>query len=92
MLRVLLPAQRSIAMISEMIHTASLVHDDVIDDSDTRRGKNTINQVWGERKVSDPSDHNIDARVCPGPFRATKVLNQSREYYIPKVMPLHFVK
>lgn len=48
---VLLPAQRSIAMISEMIHTASLVHDDVIDDSDTRRGKNTINKVWGERKA-----------------------------------------
>ncbi|KAA0704951.1 Decaprenyl-diphosphate synthase subunit 1 [Triplophysa tibetana] len=48
---VLLPAQRSIAMISEMIHTASLVHDDVIDDSDRRRGKHTINQVWGERKA-----------------------------------------
>ncbi|XP_055037774.2 all trans-polyprenyl-diphosphate synthase PDSS1 [Misgurnus anguillicaudatus] len=47
----LLPAQRSIAMISEMIHTASLVHDDVIDDSDTRRGKHTINNVWGERKA-----------------------------------------
>lgn len=40
-------------MISEMIHTASLVHDDVIDGSDQRRGKRTINQVWGERKVSE---------------------------------------
>lgn len=39
-------------MISEMIHTASLVHDDVIDGSDIRRGKTTINNVWGERKVS----------------------------------------
>lgn len=39
-------------MISEMIHTASLVHDDVIDGSDKRRGKTTINEVWGERKVS----------------------------------------
>ncbi|KAK6293262.1 hypothetical protein J4Q44_G00367630 [Coregonus suidteri] len=48
----LLPGQRSIAMISEMIHTASLVHDDVIDGSDKRRGKTTINEVWGERKVS----------------------------------------
>ncbi|KAG7455212.1 hypothetical protein MATL_G00254190 [Megalops atlanticus] len=47
----LLPGQRSIAMISEMIHTASLVHDDVIDGSDTRRGKTTINEVWGERKA-----------------------------------------
>ncbi|KAL2085683.1 hypothetical protein ACEWY4_019003 [Coilia grayii] len=47
----LLPAQRSIAMISEMIHTASLVHDDVIDGSDKRRGKTTINEVWGEKKA-----------------------------------------
>lgn len=40
-------------MISEMIHTASLVHDDVIDGSDKRRGKRTINEVWGERKVKE---------------------------------------
>lgn len=40
-------------MISEMIHTASLVHDDVIDGSDKRRGKSTINEVWGERKVGE---------------------------------------
>ncbi|XP_070784451.1 all trans-polyprenyl-diphosphate synthase PDSS1 [Enoplosus armatus] len=47
----LLPGQRAIAMISEMIHTASLVHDDVIDGSDKRRGKRTINEMWGERKA-----------------------------------------
>ncbi|RXN11887.1 decaprenyl-diphosphate synthase subunit 1-like protein [Labeo rohita] len=58
---VLLPAQRSIAMISEMIHTASLVHDDVIDDSDTRRGKNTINKVWGERKAILAGDFILSA-------------------------------
>lgn len=49
--RDLLPGQRTIAMISEMIHTASLVHDDVIDGSDERRGKRSINEVWGEKKV-----------------------------------------
>ncbi|KAG2458301.1 AB1IP protein, partial [Polypterus senegalus] len=49
--RELLPGQRSIAMISEMIHTASLVHDDVIDGSCTRRGKTTVNEIWGERKA-----------------------------------------
>ncbi|XP_067290711.1 decaprenyl-diphosphate synthase subunit 1 isoform X2 [Pseudorasbora parva] len=58
---VLLPAQRSIAMISEMIHTASLVHDDVIDDSDTRRGKNTINKVWGEKKAILAGDFILSA-------------------------------
>lgn len=41
-------------MITEMIHTASLVHDDVIDGSDERRGKQTINELWGERKVRPP--------------------------------------
>lgn len=40
------------AIIAEMIHTASLVHDDVIDDANSRRGKMTVNQIWGERKVS----------------------------------------
>ncbi|XP_029313576.1 all trans-polyprenyl-diphosphate synthase PDSS1 [Cottoperca gobio] len=47
----LLPGQRAVAMITEMIHTASLVHDDVIDGSDKRRGKRTINEMWGEKKA-----------------------------------------
>ncbi|NXD12769.1 DPS1 synthase, partial [Nothocercus nigrocapillus] len=47
-------SQRSVAIIAEMIHTASLVHDDVIDDANSRRGKMTVNQIWGERKVSLP--------------------------------------
>uniref|UniRef100_A0A667YDI5 All trans-polyprenyl-diphosphate synthase PDSS1 n=1 Tax=Myripristis murdjan TaxID=586833 RepID=A0A667YDI5_9TELE len=57
----LLPGQRSIAMISEMIHTASLVHDDVIDGSDKRRGKSTINEVWGERKAILAGDFILSA-------------------------------
>ncbi|XP_056105760.1 all trans-polyprenyl-diphosphate synthase PDSS1-like [Rhinichthys klamathensis goyatoka] len=60
---IFLPAQRSIAMISEMIHTASLVHDDVIDD--TRRGKtspgNTINKLWGEKKAILAGDFILSA-------------------------------
>lgn len=30
----------------EMLHNASLIHDDVVDDADKRRGRNTINNVW----------------------------------------------
>lgn len=34
-----------------MIHTASLVHDDVIDKADMRRGKPTVNALWGNKMV-----------------------------------------
>ena len=32
----------------EMIHMASLIHDDVVDQADTRRGKGTINALYGD--------------------------------------------
>ena len=35
----------------ELMHTATLVHDDAIDHSPVRRGKPTINSVWGEDKA-----------------------------------------
>jgi octaprenyl-diphosphate synthase len=31
----------------ELIHTATLLHDDVVDDSAVRRGRDTANQIWG---------------------------------------------
>jgi len=42
--------QKVVAMATEMLHTASLVHDDVIDIADTRRGKPSINVLWGQKK------------------------------------------
>ena len=38
-----------LAVALEMIHMASLVHDDVIDNADTRRGKATANARWGNQ-------------------------------------------
>lgn len=35
------------AAVVEFIHTATLLHDDVVDDSDLRRGKSTANAVFG---------------------------------------------
>lgn len=36
-----------IATIIEFIHTATLLHDDIVDGSPLRRGKKTANRVWG---------------------------------------------
>jgi octaprenyl-diphosphate synthase len=36
-----------LAAIVEFIHTATLLHDDVVDESDLRRGRKTANAVWG---------------------------------------------
>ncbi len=38
-----------IAAIVEFIHTATLLHDDVVDESELRRGKETANNVWGNQ-------------------------------------------
>lgn len=37
----------TMAAVIEYIHTSTLLHDDVVDESDTRRGKDTANAVWG---------------------------------------------
>lgn len=45
-----LEKQRQVAVVSEMIHTASLLHDDVLDHAQIRRGKPSINARWDARK------------------------------------------
>ncbi|KAL3821288.1 hypothetical protein ACJIZ3_007193 [Penstemon smallii] len=48
-LKELTKEHRRLAEIIEMIHTASLIHDDVLDESDMRRGKATVHQLYGTR-------------------------------------------
>lgn len=36
-----------LAAVVEFIHTATLLHDDVVDDSDMRRGQRTASTIWG---------------------------------------------
>jgi geranylgeranyl pyrophosphate synthase len=40
---------RGLAAITEMIHTASLVHDDVLDAADTRRGGSAVHKLYSTR-------------------------------------------
>lgn len=42
-------AAKKIAVALELIHMATLIHDDVIDDAETRRGQKTIKSRWNNR-------------------------------------------
>ncbi|KAL3636945.1 sporulation-specific protein 2 [Castilleja foliolosa] len=48
-LKELTKEHRRLAEIIEMIHTASLIHDDILDESDMRRGQETVHQIYGTR-------------------------------------------
>lgn len=41
------PDHHQLAAIIEFIHTSTLLHDDVVDESDLRRGRSTANAIWG---------------------------------------------
>lgn len=41
------PDAHQLAAVIEFIHTSTLLHDDVVDESDLRRGRSTANAVWG---------------------------------------------
>src|SRR5207244_1468600 len=68
------PAHHTLAAVVEMIHTATLVHDDVLDDATVRRHRPTINLEWGNQNSILLGDFlfthafhlasSIDARAC----------------------------
>ncbi len=63
------PATYRAASLIELLHTATLVHDDVVDDSNERRGFFSINALW-KNKIS----------VLSGDFLLSKGLLLSMEY------------
>ncbi|KAI3995272.1 hypothetical protein MKX01_032074, partial [Papaver californicum] len=67
-------SQQRVAEITEMIHVASLLHDDVLDDADTRRGVPSLNFLMGN-KVSVLAGDFLLCRACVtlASLRNTKV-------------------
>lgn len=57
-------ADTRLAGIVEFIHTASLLHDDVIDEAEIRRGKPVANSIWGD-----------EASILVGDYLYSKALN-----------------
>ncbi|XP_021846071.1 solanesyl-diphosphate synthase 1, mitochondrial isoform X1 [Spinacia oleracea] len=55
--------QQCIAEITEMIHVASLLHDDVLDDADTRRGVSSLNSLMGNKLAVLAGDFLL-SRAC----------------------------
>jgi octaprenyl-diphosphate synthase len=47
----------TLASVFEYLHAASLLHDDVIDHADLRRGKETANRLWGNEAVILAGDY-----------------------------------
>ncbi len=45
------PDKFPMAAVSEFVHTASLLHDDVIDNSTLRRNKPTVHSIWGDESA-----------------------------------------
>lgn len=48
---------KKVAVTLELIHMATLVHDDVIDDAELRRGKPTIKKIYGNRVAMYTGDY-----------------------------------
>lgn len=68
-------AQRRLAEISEMIHTASLFHDDVIDGSDMRRGMASVHMVFGNKMAILAGDYLLArASICLARLRNVEVV------------------
>lgn len=53
-----------LASLIEYIHTATLLHDDVVDDADLRRGRQTARKVWGNQISILVGDYLYSKAIC----------------------------
>lgn len=71
----------TLAGVVEFIHTATLLHDDVVDESDLRRGRSTANAVFGNAASVLVGDYlysrSFEMMVSTGSMRAMAVLSEA---------------
>ena len=61
-----------LAAVVEFIHTATLLHDDVVDESDLRRGRKTSNAMFGNAPSILNKDYTITARRPASAARSSR--------------------
>ena len=70
-----------LAAVIEFIHTATLLHDDVVDESDLRRGKESENVVWGNAATVLVGDYlyssAFEMMVRTGNMRVMEILSKT---------------
>ena len=75
------PAHVELAAIVEFIHTATLLHDDVVDESEQRRNRDTANAVWGNAASVLVGDflysRSFEMMVSVGSMRIMEVLSHA---------------
>ena len=71
-----LQTMKHVAVPLELIHMASLVHDDVIDDANTRRGQLTVRSKWDNRIAMFTGDY-IFAKALVSLLRFTNPASSS---------------
>jgi octaprenyl-diphosphate synthase len=54
----------ALASLIEYIHTATLLHDDVVDDADLRRGRQTARKLWGNQVSILVGDYLYSRAIC----------------------------
>jgi octaprenyl-diphosphate synthase len=70
-----------LAAVIEFIHTATLLHDDVVDASDLRRGNRTANAIWGNEAAVLVGDflysRSFEMMVSVGSMRVMDILSHT---------------
>lgn len=71
----------TLAAVIEFIHTATLLHDDVVDESTLRRGQNTVNALWGNSASVLVGDYlysrSFELMVSVQSFRVMEILSRT---------------